>query len=99
VLKKLTATGILAAAATGVMLFGGSANADLLSAGQSAVPAVDPCYVSVPTLYRPAWCSGYAPAPVYPPTTYDPPATYNPPGVYYPGYGWNRWHHPYHWHH
>jgi hypothetical protein len=96
VLKKLTATGILAAAATGVMLFGGSASADRISGGQASA-TIDPCAVTVPSLYQPpAWCNTYAPAPYYPPPAYYPPSTYYPGGY---NYGWNRWHHnPYHWH-
>jgi hypothetical protein len=108
VLKKLTATGILAAAATGVMLFGGPAEADTFSAHQAAVSnvyPVDGCYNVVPGFYQPSWCSNYAPVTYYPPTTY-PPTAY-PPTTYYPGYnyGWNRWHGggwnrpPYHFHH
>jgi hypothetical protein len=95
VLKKLTATGILAAATAGVMLSGGPAEADLLSAHPATASAaypVDPCLTLVPGVYRPSWC-----------TTYTPPVTYYPPTTYYPGYnsgynpgynpGWNRWHH------
>lgn len=101
-LKKLTATGILAAATAGVMLSGGPAEADLLSAqpatASTAYP-VDPCYNIVPGVYTPSWCTNYTPpTTVYPPTTYYP--GYNP-GY---NYGWNRWHHggwnrgPYHFH-
>jgi hypothetical protein len=82
VLKKLTATGILAAAGTGVMLLGGPAHAD--RAVQATYP-INPCYTA-PGYYQPAWCANPAPA-YYPSTTYY-------PG--YPGYanwGWNRWHH------
>jgi hypothetical protein len=90
VLKKLAATGILAAAAAGVMLSAGPASA---SSGQTA--SIDPCAITVPGLYQPpSWCNTYAPAPYYPPTYYAPP-------TYYPGYhyGWDRWHHnPYHFH-
>jgi hypothetical protein len=100
VLKKLTATGILAGAATGVVLLGGPAHADRLAASPSAVsdiPAV--CTYTTPGYVPPAWCSSYLPNPYYPPTTYYSPITY------YPGYnyGWNRWHggwggYPHHWH-
>jgi hypothetical protein len=101
VLKKLTATGILAAATAGVMLSGGPAEADLLSAHQAATSAaypVDPCYNVVPGVYTPSWCTNYTPI-----TT---PIAYYPRATYYPGYnyGWNRWHHggwnrgPYHFH-
>jgi hypothetical protein len=89
VLKKLTATGILAAATAGVMLSGGPAEADLLSAHQATASAaypVDPCYNIVPGVYTPSWCNN----------TYTPPVTYYPPTTYVPGYnygGWNRWHH------
>lgn len=105
-LKKLTATGILAGAATGVVLLGGPAHADRLAAAPSAVSDVYPaaCYTS-PGYIPPAWCASYqpAPAPYYPPTYYV-------PGTYYPGYhyGWDRWHGGWHggwgggfhhWHH
>jgi hypothetical protein len=93
VLKKLTATGILAGAATGVILLGGPAHADRLA----AYPAE--CYYTTPGVVPPAWCANYVPPAYYQPTYYPPP-TY-----YYPGYnnGWNRWHHgwggyPYHFH-
>jgi hypothetical protein len=101
VLKKLTATGILAGAATGVVLLGGPAHADRLAAGPSAVSDIPAaCYSIVPGFIPPAWCSSYVENPYYPPTTYVPPVTY------YPGYnyGWNRWHgggwggYPHHWH-
>jgi hypothetical protein len=84
VLKKLTATGILAGAATGVVLLGGPANADRLAASPSAVADVPAaCSYTTPGYVPPAWCTNYAQNPYYPPTTY------------YPGYnyGWNRWHH------
>jgi hypothetical protein len=100
VIKKLTATGILAAATAGVMLSGGPAEADLLSAHQATASVtypIDPCYNIVPGAYTPSWCN-----------TYTTPVTYVPPVQYYPGYGWNRWHHggwnngwnrgPYHFH-
>jgi hypothetical protein len=103
VLKKLTATGILALAAAGVMLSGGPAQAEVTSAHHASVADVYPvngCYNLVPGVYQPSWCNTYAP-----PVTYYPPATY-PPATYYPGYnyGWNRWHGgwnrgPYRWHH
>ncbi len=96
-LKKLTATAIVGAAATGVMLLGGPANADRVSAGQKAAPA-DLCYVA-PGVYQQGWCNDN------PTTGYYPPTTYFPPTPYYPGYGWDRWHHgggwnryPGHWH-
>jgi hypothetical protein len=101
VLKKLTATGIMAAAATGVMLLGGQANADRIATGRTAVSdvyPVDSCYYNynTPVYYRPAWCANYPSVTIYPPTT-----TYAPPAAYYPGYyGWNRWHrYPWHFHH
>jgi hypothetical protein len=98
VLKKLTATGILAGAATGVVLLGGPAHADRLAASPSAVSDV-PAACITPGYVPPAWCTSYT-NPYYPPTTYYPPVTY------YPGYnyGWNRWHHggwggyPHRWH-
>ena len=84
-LKKLTATGILAGAATGVVLLGGPAQADRLAASPSAVSDVPAACISLtPGFVPPAWCATYLPAPYYPPVTYY-------PG--YPGYGWNRWHH------
>jgi hypothetical protein len=89
VLKKLTAAGILAATATGVMLTAGPANADLLAAHRAAAPAIYPadCYQPgyyQPAYYQPAWCANTPPITVYP----GYPA--------YPGYyGWDRWHH--HW--
>ena len=95
-LKKITATGILAAAATGVVLLGGPAGANRLSAGPTSTPAaytINGCYYNTPGYYRPSWCGVYPPA-----TTYYPPTYYRP---YYPGYhyGWDRWHHnPYHFH-
>jgi hypothetical protein len=100
VLKKLTATGILAGAATGVVLLGGPAHADRLAASPSAVSDIPAaCYSITPGFVPPAWCTTYLPSPYYPPTTYVPPVTY------YPGYnygGWNRWHHGgwggHHWH-
>jgi hypothetical protein len=97
-LKKLTATGIVAGAATGVMLFSGPAGAARLAAGRTTVPAaytVGACDLAVLGLYQPAWCNTYAPTPYYPPPAYYPPTTY------YPGYhyGWDRWHrNPYHVH-
>ncbi|MDN3360092.1 hypothetical protein [Actinomadura sp. DC4] len=92
-LRKLTATGILAAAVTGAMLSAGPANADRTSTAK-----IDPC-VTVPGFYQPpAWCNTYSTTPYYPPIVTAP-----APIGYYPGYGggygWNRWHHnPYHWH-
>ena len=95
-LKKLTATGILAGAATSVVLLGGPAQADRLAASPSAVADVPAaCYYTTPGYVPPAWCSSHVPTQYYVPTTYYPSTTY------YPGYnyGWNRWHHnPYHWH-
>jgi hypothetical protein len=93
VLKKLAATGILAAAATGVML--SAVPADASTGSQKAI---DPC-VTVPGLYTPpAWCNTYTPPAAYYPPTYYAPPTYAPP-TYYPGYGWDRWHrNPWHWH-
>lgn len=88
--KKLTATGILAGAAASVALLGGPAHADRLAAGPSVVSDIPPaCTSIVPGFIPPAWCNSYLQDPYYPPTTYYPPATY------YPGYnyGWNRWHH------
>jgi hypothetical protein len=100
VLKKLTATGILAGAATGIVLLGGPAHADRLAASPSAVSDVPAaCYYTAPGYVPPTWCANYLPNPYYPPTTYYAPVTY--PGY---GYGWNRWHHggwggyPHHWH-
>jgi hypothetical protein len=58
VFKKLTATGIVAAAATGVMLLGGPANADRLPANQTAVPAAH-------------LVNGYYPGDPYPGGHYD----------------------------
>lgn len=82
-LKKLTAAGILAATATGVVLLGGPANADLLAAHRTAVPAnpIAGCYYGQ-VYYQPAWCTNAPPITVYP----------NYPT--YPGYhyGWDRWH-------
>ncbi len=104
-LKKLTATGILAAAATGVVLLGGAAaNADQLSNGRTAAPANFGCLPTVPGAYTPALCAPGlpvtlpAPAPVYAPPVYAPPVYYPRPYYprpYYPGYhyGWDRWHH------
>ncbi|GAA4571446.1 hypothetical protein [Planotetraspora kaengkrachanensis] len=92
-LKKLIATGIVAAAATGVMLLGGPANADRLSVNRTAVPATYPvhCYSGL-GYYKPTWCRNYRPTTYYRPTTHYQPATY------YPGHhhGWDRddrWHH------
>jgi hypothetical protein len=90
VLKKLAATGIVATAATGVMLLGGPANADRLSADQTTVPAAFPvpgCYYAQLGAFQPSWCSNYLPT------------TYYPPVTYYPGYqpGWGGWHHRYGW--
>jgi hypothetical protein len=96
VLKKLAATGVLAATATGVMLLAGPANAT----SGSHPTSIDPC-ITVPGLYQPpAWCNTYAPPSFAPPTYYAPPAYY-PPTTYYPGnYGWDRWHrNPWHYHH
>jgi hypothetical protein len=100
VLKKLTATGILAGAATGAILLAGPAHADRLAAGPSTAkyPYPAACYYTTPGYIPPAWCNTYvAPAPVvYPPTTYWPGGGY--------GYGWNRWNHggwggyPHYWH-
>ncbi len=95
-LKKLTVTGILAGAATGVVLLGGPANADRLTAGPSDIPAA--CYYTAPGYIPPAWCASYVQTP------YEPPVVYVPPAPYYPGNGWDRWHHggwggyPHHWH-
>ena len=100
-LKKLTATGILAGAATGVVLLGGPANADRLAASPSAVSDVPAaCSYTTPGYVPPAWCTSYLPNQYYAPPTYYPPA------AYYPGHhhGWNRWHHggwggyPHRWH-
>lgn len=52
-LKKLTAAGIVAAAATGVMLLGGTANADRVSTGRAIV--ADGCYYQA-GYTQPAWC-------------------------------------------
>jgi hypothetical protein len=96
VLKKLTATGIFAGAATAVILAGGPAHADRLAASPS-YPAA--CYYTAPGYVPPAWCNTTL---VPPPVTVYPPTTYYPgyPGGY--GYGWNRWHggwgYPHHWH-
>jgi hypothetical protein len=93
VLKKLAATGILAAAGAGVMLSGGPAEAATAHQVASVAYPIDPCYNVVPGAYTPSWCN-----------TYTTPVTYVPPVTYYPGYGWNRWHHggwnrgPYHFH-
>jgi hypothetical protein len=101
VLKKLTATGILAGAATSAVLLAGPAQADRLAASPSAVADVPAaCYYTTPGYVPPAWCASYLPNQYYAPTTYYPSAPY------YPGYnyGWNRWHHggwggyPHHWH-
>jgi hypothetical protein len=94
VLKKLTATGVLAAAATGVVLLGGPASADRLSGGPATIPAaytIGACYNNTPGYYRPSWCGVYPPATTYYPSTYYAPTYYRP----YPGYhyGWGRWHH------
>lgn len=91
-LKKLTAAGVLAATATGVMLAGGPAYADLLSARKAAAPATYPvdCYQSPyyqSPYYQPAWCANTPSITVYPGY---------PAYPAYPGYyGWNRWHHHY----
>ncbi|MDN3353140.1 hypothetical protein [Actinomadura sp. DC4] len=88
-LKKLTATGILAGAATSVVLLCGPAQADRLAASPSAVSDVPAACYTTPGYIRPAWCSSYVTNPYYPPAAYD------------PGYnnGWNRWHHyPHYWH-
>jgi hypothetical protein len=85
VLKKLTAAGILAAAASGVVLFSGAANADLLAGHRTVAPATGSivgCYAGQ-VYYQPAWCTNAPPVGVY-------------PGYQgYPGYhlGWDRWHH------
>jgi hypothetical protein len=88
VLKKIAATGVLAAATAGVLLSAGPASAERVSAGRDIVP-VNSCYYVLPGTVPPAWCN-------YPATTYYPPT------VYYPGYGyggWNRWHGGWHrWH-
>lgn len=90
-LKKLTAAGILAATATGVMLAAGPANADLLSAHRAAAPATYPPDCYQPAIYQPAWCANAPSITVYP----------GVPGYtgvpVYPGYGWNRWHHHHYW--
>lgn len=82
-LKKLTATGIVAAAAAGVMSLSGPANADSLSANRTTVahPGND-CHYVPPGHYRPAWCEDESPN-----TGYD---TYNP--GYYNGWDRDRWH-------
>lgn len=82
VLKKITATGLLAAAATGVMLSGGSASAERASAGQTVYRD---CYYTAPGYYQPGWCNGYAPP------TYVPPVSVYPGVPYGYGYGWGRW--------
>jgi hypothetical protein len=113
VLKKLTATGILAGAATGVVLLGGPAHADGPAPSPSVVsdPYPAACYYTAPGYVPPAWCANYPP-PAYPPPAYPPPAyppaypppTYYAPITYYPGHGWNRWQpggwgrYPHHWH-
>lgn len=97
-LKKLTATGIVAAAATGVMLLGGSAHADRLSTKAPAAYAIIGCYYGVNS-YQPGWCGVHPPTTYYQPVT--PPVTYYPPTTYHPGnhYGWDRWHNrPFHYH-
>lgn len=85
-LKKLTAAGILAAAASGAMLLGGPADADLLSAHKAPTNPVNGCYYGQPVYYQPAWCTNAPSIAVYPD---------------YPGYsaypGWNRWHHHHNW--
>ncbi len=106
-LKKLTATGILAGAAAGVVLLGGPAHATR-PAAISDVPAA--CVYTTPGYVPPDWCANYVPNPYAPPVAYAPPTTYYPPvtvirpAPYYPGYGWDRGHHgewgghPHHWH-
>ncbi|GII55408.1 hypothetical protein Pth03_37970 [Planotetraspora thailandica] len=89
-LKKLIATGIVAAAATGVVLLGGPANADSLHANRTAVLHPVHCY-NGPGYYRPTWCRNYRPTTYYPTT-------------YYPGhrYSWDRdrnWDRGDRWHH
>lgn len=87
-LKKLSATGILAGAATGVVLLCGPAQADRLAAAPSAVSDIPAACVSVvPGFVAPAWCNSYLLDPYYSTTYYQP--AYYPP-AYYPGYGWNR---------
>lgn len=87
-LKKLTAAGILAATATGVVLAAGPANADLLSAHRAVAPAGYPVNCYQPGLvYQPAWCSTTPSISVYP--------AYPGYPVTYPGYGWHHWHHHY----
>jgi hypothetical protein len=82
VLKKLAATGILAAAGTSVMLLGGpAAHAD--RAVQASYP-INPCYTA-PGYYTPSWCVN---APAY----YPPATTYYPGYAGYGNWGWNRWH-------
>jgi hypothetical protein len=92
VLRKLTATGILAATATGVVLLGGPANADLLAAHRTAVPATNPidgCYYGQ-VYYQPAWCTPSAPTVTVYPGVPNYPA--------YPAYpGYYGWHHRHYW--
>lgn len=103
VLKKLTATGILAGAATGVVLFAGPAHASRLAA-VSDLPAA--CDYTTTGYVPPAWCADYLPNPYAPPVAYAPPPAYYPPvtvyppAPYYPGYnyGWHHGGHPHHWH-
>jgi hypothetical protein len=89
-LKKLTATGILAGAATGIVLLGCPAHADRLADSPSSVSDIPAACVSiVPGFVPPTWCNSYLPDPYYPPTTYYPPVTYYP-GYNYGGNGWNH---------
>jgi hypothetical protein len=103
VLKKLTATGILAGAATGAVLLGGPAHADRLAASPSTISDIPAaCYYTTPGYVPPAWCTSYLPNPNPNPYPYYPPTTYYPPVTYYPGYGYGRhfgWGgYPHHWH-
>lgn len=94
-LKKLTAAGILAATATGVVLLGGPANADLLAVHRTAVPATDPingCYYGQ-VYYQPAWCTQGAPT-----VTVYPGVPAYPGYPAYPGHpGYYGWHHRHYW--
>ncbi len=88
-LKKLTATGILAGAA--VVLLTGPVQASTVS----DVPAE--CYSVVPGYIPPAWCANYLQNPYYQPPAYYPPTTTYVP---VPSYGWHHggWRGPHHWH-
>jgi len=98
VLKKLTAAGILAAAASGVVLFSGAANADLLAGHRTVAPATNPvngCYYGQAVYYQPAWCTNAPSIGVYPSYPSYPGYAGHPGYAGYPGYhsGWDRWHH------